>query len=357
MFKIAVCPGDGIGPEVIRQALKIVRRVGEVFHLVFEVEECLIGGSSIDQTGKPICSETEKIVQNSDAVLLGAVGGTQWDHLDIALRPERGLLAIRKLLHVYSNLRPVRIFPSLTANSPLREEIIRNVNLVIVRELISGIYFGEPKGIENLPGGQRRGFSTMSYTTEEVERIARQAFDLARRRKKKVTSVDKANVLDVSRLWRETVNQVHQSYSDIQLEHRYIDECAMRLVKSPSEFDVVLTGNMFGDILSDEAAILAGSLGMLPSASLGESIALYEPVHGSAPDIAGEDKANPIAAILCVAMMLENSFNLTDLSLVVERAVEDTLNDGYRTADIHQVGSDLVGCDKMGDLIASKIHQ
>ncbi len=355
MYKIAVFPGDGIGVEVTEQAVKIIRRVAKAFHLVFEIDEAPLGGASIDRFGVPITPEALKLAQHSDAVFLGAVGGPKWDHVETAKRPEKALLELRKTLAVYANLRPIRVFSDLAANSPLKEELVKGLDFLILRELIGGIYFGTPRGIEPIPGGGEKGVNTEVYTTPEVERIAQKAFEFARRRRRKVTSVDKANVLESSQLWRKTVTNVHRSFPDITLEHRYVDDCAMQLVKNPKQFDVIVTTNLFGDILSDEAAMLTGSIGMLPSASIGDHHALYEPVHGSAPDIAGKDAGNPLAAILSVAMMLEYSFNLLELGQAVEKAVEKVLAEGFRTPDIYRDGSHKVSCSKMGDLVAEKI--
>lgn len=356
MYKIALFPGDGIGKEVTEQAVKVLRKVAKTFHLVFEFHEELAGGVSIDKHGIPLTPEAKKLAENSDAVLLGAVGGPKWDGLEASKRPEKGLLELRKTLHAYANLRPVRLLAGLEEISTLKKEIIQGLDFLIIRELTGGIYFGSPRGIETLPDGKgEKGFNTEVYTTPEIERIARKAFEFARRRRRKVTSVDKANVLESSQLWRKVVNQVHKSYPDIALDHRYVDDCAMQLIRQPKQFDVVVTNNMFGDILSDEAAMLTGSIGMLPSASIGDRNALYEPVHGSAPDIAGQDLANPLAAILSVAMMLEYSFNLMDLGHTVEKAVDQVLKEGYRTVDIYREGLHKVGCSKMGDLVAEKI--
>lgn len=356
MYKIALFPGDGIGKEVTEQAVKVLRKVAKTFHLVFEFHEELAGGASIDKHGTPLTPEAKKLAENSDAVLLGAVGGPKWDGLEASKRPEKGLLELRKTLHAYANLRPVRLLAGLEEISTLKKEIIQGLDFLIIRELTGGIYFGSPRGIETLPDGKgEKGFNTEVYTTPEIERIARKAFEFARRRRRKVTSVDKANVLECSQLWRKVVNQVHKSYPDITLDHRYVDDCAMQLIRQPKQFDVVVTNNMFGDILSDEAAMLTGSIGMLPSASIGDRNALYEPVHGSAPDIAGQDLANPLAAILSVAMMLEYSFNLMDLGHTIEKAVDQVLKEGYRTVDIYHEGLHKVGCSKMGDLVCEKI--
>jgi 3-isopropylmalate dehydrogenase len=355
MYKILVFPGDGIGVEVTKQALRAVRKLGEMFHLVFEVEEELLGGASIDKHGVPLTEAALKKAQNADAVFLGAVGGPKWDNVENAKRPEKGLLGLRKGLEVFANLRPVKLLSDLHRNSTLKEEVVKGLDFVIVRELCGGIYFGEPRGVTALPGGGEKGINTEVYTTPEIERIAVKAFELARRRRKKVTSVDKANVLESSQLWRKVVTQVHKSYPDVTLDHRYVDDCAMQLIRSPKQFDVVVTTNLFGDILSDEAAMLTGSIGMLPSASIGKAAALYEPVHGSAPDIAGKDLANPLAALLSIVMMMELSFNLTEVAASLERAILKVLDEGYRTADIYHEGAKKAGCTQMGDLVLSYI--
>ncbi len=356
MYRITVFPGDGIGPEVTEQALKILRRVGQAFHLVFETQEALLGGASIDRHGVPITEEALNAARNADASFLGAVGGPKWDQLENAKRPEKGLLAIRKGLNAFANIRPVKMFPQLVDRSPLKREIVEGVDIMIIRELVGDLYFGTAGGLEPLTGGGEHGFNTLDDTTPEVDRIARKAFEFARKRRRQVTSVDKANVLESSQLWRKVVTAVHREYPDVTLNHRYVDDCAMQLIKDPRQFDVIVTTNMFGDILSDESAMLTGSIGMLPSASMGTDHALYEPVHGSAPDIAGQDIANPLAAILSIAMMLEYSFNLSELAQMIEKAVEGVLADGFRTADIQQDGMRKVSCSKMGDLVAERIQ-
>lgn len=356
MYKIILFPGDGIGVEVAEQAVKLIRKIGQKFHLVFEIEHGIIGGASIDKFGEPITPENLEKAKKADAVFLGAVGGPQWDHVETAKRPEKALLALRKGLDVFANLRPVKMFPQLVANSPLKPEIVRGVDMIIFRELVSGIYFGTPRGIKKLADGSEEGINTEVYTTSQIERIAVKAFEFARKRRRKVTSVDKANVLESSQLWRKVVTEVHKKFPDVQLDHRYVDDCAMQLVKNPSQFDVLVTTNLFGDILSDEGAMVAGSIGMLPSASIGSRHALYEPVHGSAPDIAGKDIANPLAAILSVAMMMEHSFNLFELAQAVEKAVEQVLAEGFRTADIYSEGTTKAGCSQMGDLVIEKIR-
>lgn len=355
MYRIAVLPGDGIGPEVTREAVNVIRKVASLFHLGFEMKEALVGGASFERHGVPLTPETLKLAKDSDCVLLGAVGGPAWDSVEYAKRPEQALLALRRELGAFANLRPARVFPGLAGSSPLKKEIVEGTDLVVVRELTGGIYFGEPKGIEKLSGGEERGFNTEVYTTSEIRRIADKAFGLARRRRRKVTSVDKANVLESSVLWRRVVNEVAEGYRDVTLEHLYVDNCAMQLVKNPRQFDVILTANLFGDILSDEAAVVTGSIGMLPSASLGNHHAIYEPVHGSAPDIAGQNKANPLAAILSVAMMLESTFQLHEVAQAVEKAVERVLLAGCRTADIFQEGATLVTSSEMGERVVKEI--
>jgi len=354
-YKIAVLPGDGIGPEIVGEAIKVLKTVGKKHKISFNLQEALVGGASIDKYGVPLTNETLKLAQESNAVLLGAVGGPKWEGFDYSVRPERALLALRKELGLFANLRPAKIYPVLSDASTLKKEIIEGVDIMVIRELIGGLYFGTPKGVTKLPDGTERGVNTMVYTTPEIERIARVAFDVARKRRKKVTSVDKANVLETTELWRKVVTKVHKDYQDVELSHMYVDNCAMQLIRNPKQFDVIVTENTFGDILSDEAAMLTGSIGMLPSASLGGKVGLYEPIHGSAPDIAGTDKANPIATILSVAMMLRFSFNLTNEADAIEKAVESVLNKGYRTADINQHGMKLVGCKGMGEAIISEI--
>ena len=357
MYKIAVFRGDGIGQEVTDQVLRVLSKVAETFHLVFEFEEGLLGGASIDKYGEPFHEDAKALVDRSDAVFLGAVGGPKWDNLEASKRPEKGLLGLRKHLGAYTNLRPVRLYKGLEAYSTIKEEVISGLDFLILRELTGGIYFGGPRGVEVTENGEEKGFNTMVYTTHEIERIAHKAFEAARRRNRRVTSVDKANVLECSQLWRKVVTKVHESYPDVALDHRYVDDCAMQFIRDPKQFDVIVTGNLFGDILSDEAAMLTGSIGMLPSASVGEGVGLYEPVHGSAPDIAGEDKANPLASILSAAMMLEHSFDLGELAKKIEDAVEAVLAEGYRTGDIYRDGCTLVGCKQMGDLVLENIKQ
>lgn len=355
MYRILLFRGDGIGPEVCEQAVKIIRKLGEKFHLVFEMEDALLGGASLDRRGVPITEEALKKAVDSDAVFLGAVGGPKWDEVEPDKRPEKGLLKLRKGLGAFANLRPVKVIGDLYKISSLKEEYVKDLDFVIVRELTGGIYFGEPRGIQKMPDGTEKGINTEVYTTPEIERIAYKAFDLARRRHRRVTSVDKANVLESSRLWRKVVSAVGASYPDVTLDHRYVDDCAMQLIRNPKQFDVVVTTNMFGDILSDEAAMLTGSIGMLPSASIGQGAALYEPVHGSAPDIAGQDKANPLAALLSVVMMIEYSFNLTEVAMALDKAITRAIAEGYRTVDIMQPGMRQVRCSEMGDIVANFI--
>ncbi|PIQ85914.1 MAG: 3-isopropylmalate dehydrogenase [Candidatus Omnitrophica bacterium CG11_big_fil_rev_8_21_14_0_20_45_26] len=357
MYKILTLPGDGIGPEVVQVAAQVLKHVAKTFHLVFETEEALIGGASIDQYGKPLVDEVIQKAKQADAVLLGAVGGPKWENLSHHLKPEAGLLGIREALGLYANLRPAMVYDSLVDASSLKKEIVSGTNILVVRELTGGIYFGKPKGIQKNEDGTERGFNTEVYSTPEIERIAQKAFQLARKRKRQVCSVDKSNVLESSVLWRQVVTQVAKRFPDVQLSHMYVDNCAMQLIRQPKQFDVIVTSNLFGDILSDEAAMLTGSIGMLPSASMGERLALYEPVHGSAPDIAGQDKANPLATILSCAMMLKYSFDLLDVSISVENAVKKVLEDGFRTQDLSHDGScQMVGCREMGRLVCERIN-
>lgn len=357
MPKILVLPGDGIGTEVTEVSLGILERINSKNRLDFEFENALFGGSSIDENGVPATKEVIEKAKEADAVLLGAVGGPKWENLKHDIKPESGLLELRKQLDTFANLRPAVVYPALVDASTLKKEIVENVDIMVVRELTGGIYFGRPRGIEKISSNESKGVNTLHYTTSEIERVARMAFDIARKRKKKVTSIDKSNVLESMVLWRETVTEVwKKDYQDIELEHLYVDNAAMQLIRRPKTFDVMLAGNMFGDIISDEAAQLTGSLGMLPSASIGNKGAVYEPVHGSAPDIAGQDIANPIASILSMAMMLKYSFNLDEISLQLEEAVKKVLAEGYRTADIYEPGKTKVGCREMGDLISRELQ-
>lgn len=355
--QIAVLPGDGIGPEVVREGLKILSAVAEKFCISFDLQEGIIGGAAIDKYGKPLPQSSLDLAKNADAVVLGAVGGPKWENLDYRIRPERALLGLRDRLELYANLRPAKVFSTLIDASSLKKEVIENTNIMIVRELVGGIYFGKPKGVEKLEDGNEKGVNTLVYTTPEIKRIAKIAFEVASKRKKKVLSVDKANVLESTELWRKVVTKVHADYQDIELSHMYVDNCAMQLVKDPKQFDVIVTTNMFGDILSDEAAMLTGSIGMLPSASLGGNNGMYEPIHGSAPDIAGRDIANPIATIMSIAMMFKYSFGMDEASEVIESAVEKILQNGYRTKDIMDNSGKLVGTKEMGDLILKEIQE
>ncbi len=363
MIKIAVLPGDGIGREVIPPAVEALKTAGRRFKLTFELKEALVGGAAIDATGTPLPPETLALAQASDAVLLGAVGGPKWEGLDYAVRPERALLGLREALGLYANLRPAKLAPMLADASPLRREVVNGTDIMVVRELTGGIYFGKPKGIEKTADGQERGVNTEVYTTKEIERIARVAFDIARGRRKLVTSVDKANVLESSELWRRVVIGVQKKdYPDVTLRHIYVDNCAMQLVKAPTQFDVLLTTNMFGDILSDEAAQVVGSIGLLPSASVGAANAsgmkgMYEPIHGSAPDIAGQDKANPLATILSAAMLLRYTARHEPAAAAIEQAVEQVLRDGYRTGDIAGPDAKIVGTAEMGRLVVKQLEQ
>ncbi|HSC35957.1 MAG TPA: 3-isopropylmalate dehydrogenase [Thermodesulfobacteriota bacterium] len=357
MPKVLVLPGDGIGVEVTNVSLDILKILADMHDIRFEFETDLFGGSSIDAHGVPITKETLKKAKDSDAVLMGAVGGPKWENLEHSKKPESGLLALRKELDAFANLRPAVVYPALADASTLKREVVEGVDIMVVRELTGGIYFGTPRGTEKLPNGGEKGYNTLVYTTGEIERIARVAFDIARKRRNKVTSIDKANVLEVMQLWRTVVTKVHDAeYPDVELEHLYVDNAAMQLIRRPRSFDVMLAGNLFGDIISDEAAQLTGSLGMLPSASIGAG-AIYEPVHGSAPDIAGQDIANPIASLLTCAMMLKYSFDMDGASNDIENAVKSVLEKGYRTADIYQEGTKRVGCREMGSLIARALKE
>ena len=329
--------------------------MGQKFGHAFEFIEALVGGQAIDKTGVPLPPETLALARRSDAVLLGAVGGPKWEGLDYSIRPERALLGLREQLGLYANLRPAKLYAMLVDASTLKREVVEGIDILVVRELTGGIYFGKPKGIEKIPGGGERGINTEVYTTEEIRRIAVVAFEAARKRRKKVMSVDKANVLESSELWRRVVIDVHTQYPDVELSHMYVDNCAMQLVRNPRQFDVVVTTNMFGDILSDEAAMLTGSIGMLPSASVGAKTGMYEPIHGSAPDIAGKNIANPIATIASAAMMLSYAFKLDREAEAIERAIVATLEQGYRTKEIHTPGMTLVGTREMGATIVKNL--
>src|SRR6266540_3284182 len=353
--RIAVLPGDGIGQEVTAEAVRVLEAVGQAAGIKFEFEQALIGGAAIDAAGTPLPPHTLALCRQSHAILFGAVGGPKWDHLPQEQKAERGLLALRKDLDLYANLRPARCFPMLVDASPLKRSVVEGTDIVVIRELTGGLYYGEPRGVEQFADGSARAINTMAYTSREIERVARVGFEVARKRKRRLASVDKANVLVVSQLWRDVVTRVGRDYPDVTLEHVLVDNCAMALVQRPTHFDTIVTENTFGDILSDEAAILAGSMGMLPSASLGGRVGLYEPVHGTAPDIAGKGIANPIAAILSAGMLLRYSLDRPQDADRVDTAVLRVLEQGHRTADIRGEGEKVVGTREMGDLVAGEI--
>jgi 3-isopropylmalate dehydrogenase len=355
--KIALLGGDGIGQEVTPEARKVLEVVGRATGASFEFETALIGGVAIDATGEPLPASTLRLCEQSDAILFGAVGGPKWDDLPQEQKPERGLLGLRKELDLFANLRPAKCFPMLVDASPLKREVVEGTDIMVIRELTGGLYFGEPRGREEFADGGARAVNTMAYTSRELERVARAAFDVAMKRKKRLASVDKANVLVVSQLWREVVTRVGKDYPQVALEHVLVDNCAMALVHKPTHFDTIVTENTFGDILSDEAAILAGSMGMLPSASIGGRVGLYEPVHGTAPDIAGQGVANPIAAILSAAMLLRYSLSLGADADRIDAAVIRVLEQGHRTRDVHAAGTKLVGTKEMGDLISAEVER
>ncbi|MEW6353309.1 MAG: 3-isopropylmalate dehydrogenase [Pseudomonadota bacterium] len=355
--KIAVLPGDGIGVEIVAEAVKLLEALRRDFGLNVELERALVGGAAIDVGGHPLPEKTLALAKQADAVLLGAVGGPKWEALDISVRPEKGLLGLRKELNLFANLRPAILYPQLASASTLKPEVVAGLDIVIVRELTGDIYFGQPRGVRTLPDGQREGYNTMIYSEAEIERIARVAFGVARTRNKKLCSVDKANVLECTELWREVVTRVGKDYPDVALTHMYVDNAAMQLVRAPKQFDVLVTGNMFGDILSDEASMLTGSIGMLPSASLDENgKGMYEPIHGSAPDIAGKNIANPLATLLSVAMLLRYTLREEKLAARVEQAVSRVLDQGYRTADIYTNGTRKVGTREMGDAVVAALY-
>ncbi len=355
MYNITVVAGDGTGPEVMAEAKKVLNKTGDVFGKKFQFNDYLIGGIAYEKFGTPLPDVTIKAAKDSDAVMLGAVGDWKYDTLPPEVRPERALLGIRKELNLFANLRPAIVWEELVSSSPLKPEIVSGVDIMIIRELTGDVYFGEPKGVE-IRNGKKVGFNNMIYTEDEIRRIAHVAFKTAMVRDKKLCSVDKANVLDVSRLWREIVIEVSKEYPEVELSHMYVDAASMQLVRAPKQFSTIVTGNIFGDILSDEASMLAGSLGLLPSASLSDTgVSLYEPIHGSAPDLTGQDVVNPIATILSGAMMLKYSFKMDEAYTKIENAIKDVLKEGYRTKDIMSEGKILVGTKKMGDLIASKI--
>ncbi|HIS88264.1 TPA: 3-isopropylmalate dehydrogenase [Candidatus Avigastranaerophilus faecigallinarum] len=354
-YNIALLAGDGTGKEVTDEAVKILKAVGEKYSIDFNFEPALIGGCAYDEHKTPLPDVTLDIAKKSDAVLLGAVGDWKYDTLPPEVRPERALLGIRKELNLFANLRPATVYPELTSLSPLKEEFVSGTDIMIVRELTGDVYFGTPKGIETR-NGEKFGFNNMCYYESEIRRIAHIAFKVAMQRNKKLCSVDKANVLDVSRLWREIVADVSKEYPEVELSNMYVDNAAMQIIRNPKQFDVILTGNIFGDILSDEASMLSGSLGLLPSASLSDTkLAMYEPIHGSAPDLKGQNIVNPIATILSAAMMLKYSFKLDEEYQTIEKAIRKALKDGYRTKDISQKGLSIIGTDKMGDIIKDNI--
>ena len=351
-MKIAVLPGDGIGKEIVAQALRVLRGL----ELPLELEEAPVGGAGYEAAGDPLPEATLALAREADAILFGAIGGPQYDALPRDKRPERGLLRLRKELGLFANLRPARVFPELAAASSLKPELVAGLDILIVRELTGDIYFGEPRGITTLPGGEREGVNTMRYRESEIRRIARVAFEAARRRGKRLCSVDKANVLETTELWKQVVGELGKEYADVELSHMYVDNCAMQLVRNPKQFDVIVTGNMFGDILSDEASMLTGSIGMLPSASMDEKAkGLYEPIHGSAPDIAGKGVANPLATILSAAMMLRYSLGRPAEAARVEAAVRMVLKSGLRTADIYTAGLSKAGTEEMGDAVVAAL--
>ncbi len=351
-MKIAVLPGDGIGKEIVAQALRVLRRL----ELPLELEEAPVGGAGYEAAGDPLPEATLKLARAADAILFGAIGGPQYDALPRDKRPERGLLRLRKELGLFANLRPAQVFPELAQASSLKPELVAGLDVLIVRELTGDIYFGEPRGISTLANGEREGVNTMRYRESEIRRIARVAFEAARKRGKRLCSVDKANVLETTELWKQVVTEAGKDYADVQLSHMYVDNCAMQLVRAPKQFDVIVTGNMFGDILSDEASMLTGSIGMLPSASLDEKgKGLYEPIHGSAPDIAGKGLANPLATMLSAAMMLRYSLRRTAEADRIEAAVRKVLGQGLRTADIYTEGCRKVGTQEMGDAVVAAL--
>ncbi|NJN01643.1 MAG: 3-isopropylmalate dehydrogenase [Leptolyngbyaceae cyanobacterium SL_1_1] len=351
-FRITLLSGDGIGPEIMAVAVAVLKQVGKKLELAFDFQEALIGGVAIDAADTPLPEATLERCRESDAVLLAAIGGYKWDALPRHLRPETGLLALRAGLGLFANLRPATILPQLVDASSLKREVVEGVDIMVVRELTGGIYFGEPKGVFTATSGEQRGVNTMAYTSSEIDRIGRVAFETAKKRQGRLCSVDKANVLEVSQLWRDRISALAADYPEVELSHLYVDNAAMQLVRWPKQFDTLVTGNLFGDILSDAAAMLTGSIGMLPSASLGESgPGVFEPVHGSAPDIAGRDQANPVAQVLSAAMMLRYGLNQSAAAALIEQAVLKVLNQGYRTGDIMSEGMILVGCQAMGDAL------
>jgi 3-isopropylmalate dehydrogenase len=351
-IKITLLPGDGIGPEITESAVSLIKLIAERYNISIEFSEQLVGGASIDEYGEPLTEQVLEECYNAHAVLLGAVGGEKWENLEHQTKPEAGLLKLRKSLGLFANIRPAKIYPAFIDASSLKAEVLTGTDFVVLRELTGGIYFGEPRGYDDT-----RGWNTMSYMKEEVDRIVHMAFGMAKERSGKLTSVDKANVLEVSQFWRSRVNEIKDKYPEVTLQHMYVDNASMQIVRDPTQFDVIVTGNMFGDIVSDIAGMITGSLGMLPSASLGDQYALYEPVHGSAPDIAGKDMANPIAMLSSVAMMFNHSFQMTQATDIIEKAIERSLEQGYRTQDILSEGKELVSCTKMSDIILNNVEE
>lgn len=353
--KIAVLPGDGIGPEIVAEAVKVLNAF-RAEGLNIDLEYGLVGGAAYDETGTPLPAETLSMAKSADAILLGAVGGYKWESLDISVRPEKGLLGLRSELNLFANLRPAMLYPQLADASTLKQEVVAGLDLMIVRELTGGIYFGQPRGVRTLDNGEKQGFNTLVYSESEISRIGRVAFDIAAKRQGRLCSVDKANVLECTELWRETISKLAADYPSVELSHMYVDNAAMQLVRAPKQFDVMVTTNMFGDILSDCASMLTGSIGMLPSASLDEnSKGMYEPIHGSAPDIAGQSLANPLATILSVAMMLRYTLNQPAFADRIEQAVSQVLDNGLRTADIAPQGTDSVSTEEMGDAVVAAL--
>ena len=356
MSKILILPGDGIGIEIVAQAVKVIDSLNRNHAMEMTLVNGLLGGAAYDETGSPFPDETIRIAKECDSILLGAVGGPKWESLERSLRPERGLLGIRSELELFSNLRPAILYPQLASASSLKNEIVSGLDLMIVRELVGGIYFGEPRGVE-IKNGERFGVNSATYYESEIARIGHSAFQIAQKREGRVCSVDKANVLEVSELWRDVMEEVSKEYSDVKLSHLYVDNAAMQLVRDPKQFDVMVTSNLFGDVLSDCAAMLTGSIGMLPSASLDKNnFGMYEPIHGSAPDIAGKDIANPLATILSVSMMLRYSLNQAELAEKIDSAVSDVLDQGYRTRDIAGDSQKVVGTEEMGDLVVKALE-
>ena len=356
-FKIAVFAGDGIGAEIMKEALKVLRLISDKRNINLELAEGSVGGDAYDLYGIPLPQQSLDLALQCNAILLGAVGGPKWESLDYSIRPERALLALRQKLGLFTNLRPVVAFDELLDVSPLKKEIVRGIDIMIVRELTGDIYFGEPRGVSKGKDGRRTGINTMIYIEDEIRRIALRAFEIAQKRKRNLVSVDKANILESNDLWRDIVSEVGYNYPEVTLRHMYVDNCAMQLIRNPAQFDVILTTNLFGDILSDEAAMLTGSIGMLPSASLGNDKALYEPIHGSAPDIAGKNIANPLATILSVAMMFRYSLDMPQEASLLERAVDQTIKEGFRTQDIYQQGKTLIGTEEMGNQVVKKLRK